>query len=48
MPNGRVLCSNAANIEERKTWMQKLSLHLAKFRQRAKSPENVCASSGNG
>ena len=34
-------CNNAANIGERKTWEAKWILHLAKFRQGARAPENV-------
>jgi len=37
----RVPSSNAANIGERKTWYTKWILHLAKFRQGGRAPENV-------
>jgi len=41
MPTARVPCNNTANIRERKIWTQKWILHLAEFREGARTPKNV-------
>jgi len=40
-PAAGLPCSNDANIEEHKTWTQSDFLHLAKFHQGVRAPENV-------
>ena len=37
-----VLCSNATNIGERKTWGCKVNFALGKILLGARAPENVC------